>query len=511
VACSAVVLAVPSGPAFRIGFGRPPADMDELLPAFEDSPGSRPVRIAVVGAGHVGLVSAACLAAVGHRVAVQDVDAERIRVLSTGRSPFLEPGLDDLLSREAGSGRLSFHTSPAAALAGAQVAFVCVGTPNGPGGRVDLSFVLAATEAVLEHAPAGCVLVNRSTAPVGTASYLRSLASEARGDEISVAVNPEFLAEGTAVRDFLSPDRVVVGAWDRGPVDALLAVYEAILSGLLPLDLEGPVADRAGHRERVPVVATDPSTAELIKYAANAFLAVKISFINEIAAIAEEVGGDVTQVARGIGLDRRIGPHFLRAGIGWGGSCFPKDIVALQGMAETRGLSARILRAANDVNRDQHRWVVSRLQRHLKTLVGRRIGLLGLAFKANTDDLRSAPSLEIAAELVRLGARVRAYDPSVKALPPELEDEVDLAPDATALANGAEALVLVTEWPEFAQLDLPRLAASMRVPLLLDGRNVFDPSAARAAGFTYDGVGRDGHHTPEPHALPLAEIALPVR
>jgi len=484
--------------------------MEEHRSTRDGAPEAPAVRVAVIGAGHVGLVSAACLAAVGHHVAVQDVDGARTTSLRAGRTPFLEPGLDDLMARETESGRLSFHTDPAAALPGAEVAFVCVGTPNGPDGRVDLSAVLAATGAVLEHAPDGCVLVNRSTAPVGTAAYLRSLALEARGDQVAVAVNPEFLAEGTAVRDFLAPDRVVVGAWSADAVEALMAVYEPIISGLLPLDLEGSVLGTAGLRERVPVVATGPSTAELIKYAANAFLAVKISFINEIAAIAEEVGGDVTEVARGIGLDRRIGPHFLRAGIGWGGSCFPKDIVALQGMAETRGLSARMLRAANDVNRDQHRWVVSRLQRQLKTLVGRRIGLLGLAFKANTDDLRSAPSLEIAAELVRLGARVRAYDPSVKALPPELQDQVELAPDVESLASGAEAMVLVTEWPEFAQLDLERLASAMRVPLLLDGRNLFDPEAARAAGFTYVGVGRDGNHPPERTAPQDREPAVAV-
>jgi UDPglucose 6-dehydrogenase len=447
--------------------------------------------VAVIGGGHVGLVTGACLAAVGHRVRVQDIDRDRVERLARGELPFLEPDLGELLAQGLENGRLSFHVDPAGAVPTADVIFVCVDTPNRADGAVDLSALVAATRAAARHARPYAVLVNRSTAPVGTSGYAAAIAWEERSSPLSITVNPEFLAEGTAVRDFLAPDRVVVGAWDRAEADRVLEVYGPILERLLPDTVPHHIRQRAeASGGPVPALVMDPPTAELTKYAANAFLAVKISFINEIASISEEIGGDVVQVARAIGLDRRVGPHFLRAGVGWGGSCFPKDIVALQGMAETRGLAARMLQAAHEVNREQHRWVVRRLQRHLKTLVGRRIGLLGLSFKPGTDDLRNAPALDIAVELTRLSARVRAFDPVVKALPPGPDGVIELVESPEALAEGAEALVLVTEWAQFAELDWLGLRRRMRTPLLLDGRNVLDPDAARAAGFTYVGVGR---------------------
>ncbi len=353
-----------------------------------------------------------------------------------------------------------------------------------------------ATRTAARHVKDGAVVANRSTAPVGTAEYIRSILEEQRGDVIDVGVNPEFLAEGTAVRDFLAPDRIVVGAWNGGTADSIYAAYEPIVTRQLPSMVDADVYHRAAAGpDLVPFLVSNPFTAELTKYAANAFLAVKISFINEIASIAEELGGDVTVIAQAVGLDRRIGPHFLRAGIGWGGSCFPKDILALQGMAETRGVAARMLRAANEVNAQQRHWVVQRLQRHLKTLVGRRIGLLGLTFKPNTDDLRNAPALEIAAELSRLNARVQAFDPVVKSLPPPFDQMIELTEDAVATARGAEALIVVTEWPEFAQLDLADLRSVMKGSLLVDGRNFVDPQSARDAGFDYLGVGREGAPT----------------
>jgi len=447
------------------------------------------VKIAIVGAGHVGLVTGACLAAVGHEVALLDVDERRVAMLREGQSPFFEPGLDQLITNA--RPHLTATTDPVAALRGADIAFLCVATPNDEAGHVDLSAVVSAARSVAQHADEGAILVNRSTAPVGTAGFLRSIVEEHREGEVAVAVNPEFLAEGSAARDFLFPDRIVIGAWDDGVAERVRQAYLPIVERDLPRSV--PESVRPITREptsQVPVVVTNPPTAELIKYAANAFLAMKISFINELAGIAEEVGGDVTEVSRAVGLDQRIGPHFLAAGIGWGGSCFPKDIEALQGMAATHGLEARLLRAANDVNAEQHRWVVRKLQRHLKTLVGRRVALLGLAFKSNTDDVRNAPALEIAAELARSSVRVRAYDPVVKGLPPDLEGSVELADDALGAARDAEAVVLVTEWPEFKELDLRALARSMREPLFLDGRNFMDPKAVRAAGFTYVGVGR---------------------
>jgi UDPglucose 6-dehydrogenase len=448
------------------------------------------MEIAVVGAGHVGAVCAACLAAVGHRVRVLDVDLERIAQLRAGRSPFFEPGLAELLDRGRTRELLSFHADPAEALPGADLTFLCVNTDNGPDGSVDLSSVESAVRTVSRFARPGSVLVNRSTAPVGTAQYIRSSIEELRGSEVQVAVNPEFLAEGTAVHDFLEPDRILVGAWDQAAIGRLAQAYAPIVERELPFDVRSLFGN--GHRRPgdVPFVVTDPASAELAKYASNSLLAVRISFINEIAGIAEELGADITQVARAVGLDPRLGPHFLRAGIGWGGSCFPKDIVALLGIAETRGLSARMLRAANEVNTEQRSWTTRHLQAHFKTLFGRRVGLLGLSFKPNTDDLRNAPSLEIAAALARANVLVRALDPVVKALPAGVEDTIDLMENAEALARGADALVLVTEWPQFADLDLPRLRALMRTPLLLDGRNFFDPDEVRSAGFTYVGVGR---------------------
>jgi UDPglucose 6-dehydrogenase len=449
------------------------------------------LEIAVVGAGHVGLVSAAALAAIGHRVRAYDVDVARIERLSAGEAPFFEPGLPELLDRVAGSGALTFHSNPADAVPGAALIFLCINTPSAPDGHVDISSLVAAAQSAVRQADDGAIIVSRSTAPVGTAAFIRSMAEESHGDSIRVATNPEFLAEGAALRDFLSPDRLVVGVWEEETGRTILEAYDPIIARRLPADASERAVDRGGeHAGAVPVVMTDPQTAELIKYAANAFLALKISFINEMAAISEELGADVTELARAVGFDRRIGPDFLRAGIGWGGSCFPKDIAALQGMAETRGLPARLLRAANEVNLEQHNWVIRKLQMHLKTLVGRRVAFLGLAFKPNTDDLRNAPALEIASELARMNVRVRAFDPAIKSLPPEFDGIVELADSPVSAAEGAEVLVLVTEWPDFGSLDLAEIRGVMRDSLLLDGRNFFDPAVARAAGFTYVGVGR---------------------
>ncbi|MFL5736471.1 MAG: UDP-glucose dehydrogenase family protein [Actinomycetota bacterium] len=440
------------------------------------------MRISVIGAGHAGLVAAASLASLDRSVDVLDIDRSRIGALRRGIVPFLEPGLEDLVRDSIAKGRLRFETDASSSLANADVIMVCVGTPDDGTGQVDLSAVVDAVRSVARHARDGATLVNRSTAPVGTAAFLRDLLDEQRPGSIDVAVNPEFLAEGTGVRDFLHPDRIVVGAWTGASVAVLRELYEPILRA----EPEGARVDPL-----VPFVVTDPPTAELTKYAANAFLAVKISFINEIACIAEEFGADVTQVAEGIGADRRIGPAFLRAGVGWGGSCFPKDILALQGSAETRGVAARMLRAANEVNADQHRWVIRKLQTHLKTLVGRRVGLLGLSFKVDTDDTRHAPAIEIISRLAKLGVRVTAYDPAVKRVPTEVAGQLTLAPDPETLASGVDALVLVTEWSEFLDIDFSTLAATMRTPLLLDGRNALDPERAQAAGLIYIGVGRE--------------------
>lgn len=470
-----------------------------------------------MGAGHVGLVSAACLSAVGHDVTALDIDEDRLARLRAGESPFFEPHLDDLLARAGDSRPIAFTSDPAAALDGAEIAFLCVPTPNDDDDDVDLRAVLAAARSVAQNADPGTVVVNRSTAPVGTAAHLRTVIERVRGAALPVAVNPEFLAQGSAVRDFLFPDRILIGAWEPVAAECLRRAYEPITASRVAPDIAEAVG--VSDARPIPMVETEPPTAELVKYAANAFLAMKISFINEVSLIAEQVGADVTQVAKAVGLDHRIGPDFLRAGIGWGGSCFPKDIQALTGMAESRGVNARLLRAANDVNQDQHRWVRRQLEAHFgPALAGRTVGLLGLTFKPDTDDLRSSPAVEIALELAGAGMTVRAYDPIVQTLPAHLSGIVELAPDPGALADGADALVLATDWPQFRDLDLVGLAVAMRGGLFLDGRNLLDPARAREAGLVYVGVGRaspgeglvslNGHSSPGSASLSEPEVAL---
>ena len=446
--------------------------------------------IAVVGAGHVGLVSGACFGAVGHRVRIEDPDDARIKCLARGEAPFIEPGLDQLLSEGLASGRLSFHVDPEEAIPQAELIFICVPT-SAEGDTADLSAVIDATVAVARYGSEGAVLVNRTTAPIGTLECLRTLLEEDRAAHIGVATNPDFGAEGTAVADFLAPDRVVVGAWEEAVVERVVQAYRPIVDGRLPPSAAALVSDRRVGRP-IPLLVTTPESAELSKYAANAFLAVKISFINEIAAVADESGADIDDVTRTIGLDPRVGEQFLRAGLGWGGSCFPKSIAILKRIAETSGASTPLLSAANEVNDGQRRWVVRTLRRHLKTLAGRRVGLLGLSFKPSTDDTRNAPALEIAAELVRLNVHVRAFDPVVTRLPRPLDDAIELVSDVRGAALHADALVVATEWEEFANLPFDDIRQSMHVPLLVDGRNCIDQSAAQAAGFVYVGVGRGG-------------------
>ena len=434
------------------------------------------------------MVCAACLAGIGHRVRVEDVDESHIVRLARGETRFFEPGLEALIGKGLASGRLSFHADAAEAIPPAELVFICVPT-SGDDDVPDLSGVVDATIAVARYASDGAVLVNRTTAPVGTLRCVRSLLEEERAESIGVATNPEFFAEGTAVADFLAPYRILVGAWDEAPVARLAEAYSPIVNDRLPPAVGPMVAGRSVDHP-IPLLVTTPETAEVSKYAANAFLAVKISFINEIAGIADESGADVDDVAEALGLDPRIGPQFLRAGLGWGGSCFPRDIAVLNEVAETARVRARLLSAANEVNDEQRQWVVRKLRTHLRTLSGRRIGLLGLSFKPLTDDVRNAPALEIAAELVHAGAEVQAFDPLVTSLPYPFDGAIELVQSPLAAAMEADALVLATEWDGFASLPLRDLRAVMRAPLLLDGRNCIDPVAARGAGFIYIGVGR---------------------
>jgi UDPglucose 6-dehydrogenase len=420
-------------------------------------------RIGIFGAGWVGLVTGLSFADLGHEVVVRDVQPKRIDALRDGRAPFHEPGLAEALERNAG--RVTF-TLDAAELAGCESLFVCVGTPPTYAGDADLSAVWTAVDD-LPPFERRVVLVMKSTVPVGTGEKVRA-ALETRGlSHIGYVSNPEFLSEGRALDDFAHPDRIVVGAYadeDGAAVEALYAGIDA------------------------PVVRTDVASAEMIKLAANAFLMTRISFINEIANVCEAVGADVTEVARGIGLDRRLGPHFLRAGIGYGGSCFPKDSLALKQLASNSGYHFQLLSAVIEVNELQKRRVVQKLQRYLGRLRGRKVALLGLAFKAGTDDMREAPSIVLAARLLAEGAEVRAYDPVAQ--PGELLQGAIVCGSALEAVEGADAAVIVTEWPEFANVIGAEYRDAMARPLIVDGRNMLDPAEARAAGFTYEGIGR---------------------
>ena len=418
--------------------------------------------IGVVGVGWVGLVSAACFAELGHHVHAIDIDQAKVDALSRGDVTIHEPGLPELLERN--RERLHFTTDYADVLGAARLLFCCVDTPPTYSGDADLSRV----QAVVGQLQGGgdYALVMKSTVPSGTGRTIKRDVPD-----LAYVSCPEFLKEGTAVQDFMHPDRVVIGS-DPGSewaADAVAAAYE-------PLGGE--------------LVRTDVASAEMIKLASNAFLATKISFINEIANVSEEVGADVAEVARGMGLDERIGPSFLRAGIGYGGSCFPKDVSALKQLAGNSGYHFQLLNAVIEVNELQKRRVIGKLEKHLGSLVGKRVALLGLAFKPNTDDMREASSLVLSARLQGEGAAVSAYDPVAEDRARDLLPSVEFADSAEEALRGSDAAILVTEWAEFKELDWGALAKEMASPVLIDGRNFLDPEALRGAGFAYEGIGR---------------------
>ena len=432
------------------------------------------MRIAMIGTGYVGLVSGACFADFGHRVCCVDKDSAKIDGLNAGVMPIWEPGLEALVKSNAARGRLTFTTDIATAVSEAEAVFIAVGTPARRGdGHADLTFVFEAIRELAHFIKPGTVVVTKSTVPVGTGDQIEQILREEGVTEVSVASNPEFLREGAAIADFKHPDRIVVGAEDARAQDALRDIYR-------PLFLN-----------RAPILITGRRTAELTKYAANAFLAVKISFINEVANLCEAVDADVQDVARGIGLDNRIGPKFLHAGPGYGGSCFPKDTLALLKTADDAGVDQRIVRTTVEVNDERKSQMVERVARALGgDLRRKRVGVLGLAFKPNTDDMREAPSIPIVTSLVKRGAEVAAFDPVAREQAEKIFSGIDFAEDAYAAADGADALVIVTEWDEFRALDLGRIAASLRGKILVDLRNVYDRSEVQEAGLTYYGVGR---------------------
>jgi len=428
-------------------------------------------KISVVGVGYVGLVTAACFSDLGNTVTALDVDKDRIAGLKQGRMPIYEPGLEELVARNVAAGRLHFTTSYKEALKDCEFIFICVGTPSGVDGEADLKYVEAASRSIAENMQAPLIVINKSTVPVGTGDFVAEIikAAQPKTIEFWVVSCPEFLREGAAIADFMSPHRTVLGSLNREAADKVAQLH-------LPL--------------RSPIVITDLRTAEMIKYASNAFLATKISFINEIADICESLGADVKEVAAGMGFDPRVGKQFLEAGLGYGGSCFPKDIKALAFMAEELGHEPRILNSVMEVNSRRRNQIVKRLQLMVGELKGRTIGLLGLAFKENTDDMREAPSIDIAEELLAAGAKVRAFDPVAVEGARKLLPKVEMASDAYDLAKEADALLVVTPWNEFKNLDLERIRDSMRHPIILDGRNIYQPDLMQRLGFIYQGVGR---------------------
>jgi UDPglucose 6-dehydrogenase len=423
-------------------------------------------RIGIFGAGYVGLVTGTCFAELGHDVVVRDIVPERIEALQAGRVPIYEPGLDELLERN--GERISFTTDVGEAIGDADFLYVAVGTPRTHSGDADLSAVWTVVDELAQIGGEATVVM-KSTVPVGTGDKVRA-ALDARGlGHVGYVSNPEFLAEGTALRDFMHPDRIVIGSFDREDGDRVEALHASL---------------------DAPIVRCDVASAEMVKLAANAFLSTRISFINEIANVCELVGADVEAVAEGIGLDHRLGPHFLRAGIGFGGSCFPKDVSALKQLAGNSGYHFQLLSAVIEVNELQKRRVIAKLQKHLGRLRGKTVALLGLAFKPNTNDMREAPSLVIAGRLIAEGAEVRVWDPVAdgSAIPGAhvCEGVLDAVRDA-------DAAVVVTEWPQLREL-LPsdEVREAMRVPLIVDGRNLLDPATVRDAGFAYEGIGRAG-------------------
>ena len=429
-------------------------------------------RVAVIGAGYVGLTTGACLAELGNDVTVVDINHEKIAQLKAHKVPFYEPGLNELVERNASAGRLRFTTAYEDAVPGAEYAIIAVSTPEGNGGEADLSYVEAAANSIANCMDGPLVVVNKSTVPPLTGDMVSSvLRKPNRGHSAAVVSNPEFLREGSAIHDFMHPDRVVIGSHDRDAAEKVARLYA-------PLD--API-----------LIMPNIYTAEMVKYASNAFLAARISFINEIARICERVDADAKLVAEGMGLDKRIGPSFLDAGIGYGGSCFPKDVAALAALAERFDYHPELLHAVMDINRDQRMLVIDKLRDCLEELPGRVIGLLGLAFKPNTDDIREAPSIDIAKVLLAAGAIVRAYDPAAMDRSRTILPDVEYKEDAYKVAAGADALVVVTEWNEFRDLDLSRVKQSMRMPVVIDGRNIYDPAVMRSLGFTYRGIGRE--------------------
>jgi UDPglucose 6-dehydrogenase len=429
-------------------------------------------RISVIGSGYVGLTTAACFADLGNDVTAIDIDESRIHELKRGRVPFYEPGLEDLIGRNLGERRLSFTSRWGEGLDGAEFAFLAVGTPTAEGGRANLEAVQSAAQTLGDHHERPEVLVTKSTVPIGTGDLVTRIIERSRSSDTPFALvsNPEFLREGSAIRDFMKPNRIVLGSNTPEAARSVAGLYRSM---------------------DAPVMITDLYTAEMIKYASNAFLATKISFINEIARICELLNADIRLVADGMGLDERIGRSFLDAGVGFGGSCFKKDLLALTHMAEEHGYHPGLLTSVLEVNRDMRRYVVELLEETVVGIRGSTIAVLGLSFKPNTDDIRDAPALDVVQELVRRGANVKVYDPvAMEAAHVVLGDAVTYAGSPYSAADDADALTVLTEWNDFRRLDMTRVRSMMRGSILIDGRNIFNRALMQEMGFVYRGIGR---------------------
>jgi UDPglucose 6-dehydrogenase len=432
------------------------------------------MKITIIGTGYVGLVTGACFAEVGHTVTCVDADPKKVALLQAGGIPIYEPGLDDVVRRNVAAGRLLFTQSTGEGVANSEVIFIAVPTPPQPDGSVDMSYIESVAREVAGHLTAYRIIVDKSTVPVKTGEKVTETIKRYRKTSVDfdVVSNPEFLREGFAVEDLMKPDRVVIGVSSQRPVAAMKEIYTPF---------------------NAPIIVTDTNSAELIKHAANSFLALKISYANALSVICEAAGANVQEVTRGMGLDNRIGTRFLQASLGFGGSCFPKDLSAFIHISEELGYDFQLLKEVQRINADQMARFVKKIQDNLWVLRDKKIGVLGLAFKQNTDDVRTSPAIDLCQRLLKEGAKLRVYDPQAmekaKALLPE-SDSVEYVADMDSVTDGADALAIATEWPQFTKLDLARARKSMRTPIIFDGRNLFDPAEMEKLGFIYKSIGR---------------------
>ncbi len=452
------------------------------------------MKVSVIGTGYVGLVTGACLAWIGNEVICVDNVEEKIDILKNGGCPIYEPGLQEIIKANMEKGRLKFTTSIEEGVNKSEIIFISVGTPSLPNGQADLSFVEQVAVDIGRVIDSYKIIVNKSTVPIGSGDWVSMMISESieannsnKNVSFDVVSNPEFLREGNAIGDTFFPDRIVIGSSSKKAIDKMLALYKP----LIEQTFDWPDDKRLiPEGQKVPVVVTDLTSAEMIKYASNSFLATKISFINEIANICEKVGADVKDVARGMGLDKRIGLLFLNAGIGWGGSCFPKDVSALTYIAGEYGMTPQILNSVINVNKEQRLKIVKKVQDELKIVKGKTIAVLGISFKPDTDDVRDAPSITIMNSLSKMGAKIKAYDPVVKGRPEALTEKVKICSDEYEAIDGADVLIIATEWGQFKELDFEKIRKIMNNNIIIDGRNFFEREELEKLGFKYIGIGR---------------------